>query len=109
MSATFKCPHCGMSYPVKPVLIGRTVRCTSCKLAFRLREDGIADKVEAEVPPAPPKAPPPLPVVRPPPPPPPPPTTHPETPAPHTRTDTVRAKGRELNRQQEEARRSLAA
>jgi hypothetical protein len=46
MSATFACPHCGATYPRKPVLVGRTVRCTTCKNAFRLREDGIADKVE---------------------------------------------------------------
>jgi hypothetical protein len=46
MSATFVCPHCGASYPRKPVLVGRPVRCTTCKNAFRLREDGIADKVE---------------------------------------------------------------
>ena len=45
-AATFDCPHCGAKYPVKPVLIGKTVRCTSCKNAFRLRGDGIADKVE---------------------------------------------------------------
>ena len=45
-AATFDCPHCGAKYPLKPVLIGKTVRCTSCKNAFRLREDGLADKVE---------------------------------------------------------------
>lgn len=50
MSATFACPHCGASYPRKPVLVGRAVRCTTCKNAFRLREDGIADKVEMEAP-----------------------------------------------------------
>lgn len=50
MSATFACPHCGASYPRKPVLVGRAVRCTTCKNAFRLREDGIADKVELEAP-----------------------------------------------------------
>ncbi len=44
-AATFDCPHCGAKYPLKPVLIGKTVRCTACKNAFRLREDGIADKV----------------------------------------------------------------
>lgn len=55
MSATFACPHCGASYPRKPVLVGRAVRCTTCKNAFRLREDGIADKVEMDpVPAAPP-------------------------------------------------------
>lgn len=50
MSATFACPHCGASYPRKPVLVGRAVRCTTCKNAFRLREDGIADKVEMDAP-----------------------------------------------------------
>ncbi len=52
MSATFGCPHCGASYPRKPVLVGRAVRCTTCKNAFRLREDGIADKVEMDPAPA---------------------------------------------------------
>jgi hypothetical protein len=46
MSATFACPHCGATYPRKPVLVGRPVRCTTCKNAFKLREDGIADKIE---------------------------------------------------------------
>jgi len=46
MSVTFVCPHCGASYPRKPVLVGRAVRCTSCRNAFRLREDGIADAIE---------------------------------------------------------------
>ena len=50
MSATFACPYCGASYPRKPVLVGRAVRCTTCKNAFRLREDGIADKVEMDAP-----------------------------------------------------------
>jgi len=45
-AATFDCPHCGAKYPVKPVLVGKTVRCTTCKNAFRLRADGIADKIE---------------------------------------------------------------
>ena len=45
MSATFACPHCGASYPIKPVLVGRAVRCTTCKKPFQLRADGIADKV----------------------------------------------------------------
>ena len=48
-AATFDCPHCSAKYPVKPVLVGKTVRCTSCKQAFRLRDDGIADKVEMAV------------------------------------------------------------
>ena len=43
---TFLCPHCGAQYPVKPVLVGKVVRCTTCKNPFRLRPDGVADKVE---------------------------------------------------------------
>ena len=46
MTVTFVCPYCAASYPRKPVLVGRAVRCTTCKNAFRLREDGIADKIE---------------------------------------------------------------
>jgi len=46
MSGTFPCPHCGAQYPRKPVLVGKTVRCTSCKNAFILRDNGIADKVQ---------------------------------------------------------------
>jgi hypothetical protein len=46
MSGTFACPHCGAQYPIKPVLVGRAVRCTTCKNPFRLRADGVADKVE---------------------------------------------------------------
>lgn len=48
MSGTFACPHCAAQYPIKPVLVGRAVRCTTCKKPFRLREDGIADKVEEQ-------------------------------------------------------------
>jgi len=50
MPATFLCPHCSASYPVKPVLVGRAVRCTTCRSAFRLRADGVADKVVDEAP-----------------------------------------------------------
>ena len=46
---TFGCPHCGAQYPVKPVLVGKVVRCTSCKNPFRLRPDGVADKVDAAI------------------------------------------------------------
>lgn len=46
---TFGCPHCAAQYPIKPVLVGKVVRCTSCKNPFRLRPDGFADKVEAPV------------------------------------------------------------
>lgn len=48
MSGTFACPHCGAQYPIKPVLVGRAVRCTTCKQPFRLRPDGVADKVVEE-------------------------------------------------------------
>lgn len=67
MSATFACPHCGATYPRKPVLVGRAVRCTTCKNAFSLREDGIADKIEMPAPaaaPAPAAPPKPEPVVQ---------------------------------------------
>lgn len=50
MSGTFTCPHCNASYPRKPVLVGRVVRCTTCKNAFRLREDGIAEAVASPAP-----------------------------------------------------------
>ncbi len=55
MSATFVCPHCGATYPRKPVLVGRAVRCTTCKNAFSLCENGIADKIEMPAPAAPPQ------------------------------------------------------
>ena len=45
MSQTFSCPHCGAKYPVKAALIGRNVRCTSCKKAFQLQENGVAIKI----------------------------------------------------------------
>lgn len=86
LPATFPCPWCGMSYPAKPVLVGKAVRCKGCRNAFVLQPEGHAIKVEdppaapapAAAPPAPqaaapvPVAPPPVPV-RPPPPTPPPP------------------------------------
>lgn len=54
VSATFACPHCAASYPLRPVLVGKVVRCSSCKKPFQLRPDGIADKVpEAEPRPVP--------------------------------------------------------
>jgi hypothetical protein len=62
MSATtFPCPHCGATYPLKPVLIGKVVRCTTCKQPFQLGPDGVAVKVvsatPAPVPPTPAPAP----------------------------------------------------
>ena len=47
MSATFCCPHCDKSYPKAPSLIGRKVRCSSCKNIFQLHGDGTAIKVLA--------------------------------------------------------------
>lgn len=47
MGDSFTCPHCEARYPIKPVLIGRTVRCSACKNPFRLREDGVAEAVMA--------------------------------------------------------------
>ena len=46
-AATFACPHCGQQYPLKPVLVGKIVRCTACKQAFRLRSDGTAEKLDS--------------------------------------------------------------
>lgn len=47
---TFTCPHCATPYPVKPVLIGRVVRCTGCRQPFCLQADGTARKAdEAEL------------------------------------------------------------
>lgn len=45
MADTFLCPHCGAVYPRKPALVGRNVRCTSCKQAFQLQENGSAIKI----------------------------------------------------------------
>jgi hypothetical protein len=62
MSGTFPCPWCGTSYPMRPVLVGRTVRCTTCRNAFALRADGQADRIgAAEATAAPALATPPLP------------------------------------------------
>lgn len=56
-AATFPCPWCGMSYPLKPVLIGKPVRCKGCRNAFVLQPEGIARKVEDPPPAAPAPAP----------------------------------------------------
>lgn len=61
LPATFPCPWCGMSYPAKPVLIGKPVRCKGCRNAFVLQPDGVAAKVEDQAPAPPPPAPPPPP------------------------------------------------
>lgn len=39
-SAAFLCPHCGMTYPLVPALIGRPVRCRQCKNAFQVDPQG---------------------------------------------------------------------
>ena len=44
MADMFHCPHCDAAYPIKPVLVDRPVRCTTCKNVFILRENGKADK-----------------------------------------------------------------
>lgn len=48
-----------MTYPAKPVLIGKVVRCKECKNAFSLQADGVAIKSLAEVTVPTPEAPPP--------------------------------------------------
>lgn len=48
---TFPCPWCGMTYPAKPVLVGKNVRCKGCRNAFTLQADGIATKNAPEAPP----------------------------------------------------------
>jgi hypothetical protein len=106
MAATFVCPHCGYSYPMKPVLVGRAVRCTGCKQAFQLRADGIADKVAPPVeapaaakPAAPAPSPPAAPSV---------PTPKPAA-RPADAGDKVAAsRAAKLTRQQEDARRAMA-
>lgn len=123
MPATFTCPHCGASYPVKPVLVGKPVRCTSCRQAFILGADGIALPVPppagagagASSPPPPRSAPPPAPAadrpaaaapvetarapaaV----------ATAPAPAAPPSASDRLAARGR-LTQQQQEARRQMA-
>ena len=110
MATTFPCPHCGQTYPVKPVLIGKVVRCTGCKNAFRLREDGVADAVtlaaEAPAPTAAVAAAPPVPA-----------SPAPESPRPSTesirsparRLAADEAKAREIKARMEEARKAMAA
>ncbi len=46
---TFPCPWCGMSYPAKPVLVGKAVRCKGCRNGFVLQADGAAARIQ-EVP-----------------------------------------------------------
>lgn len=38
------CPHCSARLDVRPVLVGRTIRCTRCEQSFRI--DGAGPKVE---------------------------------------------------------------
>ena len=46
MAQTFACPHCDASYRALPTLVGRKVRCSSCKNVFQLQHTGVAIKVE---------------------------------------------------------------
>ena len=46
MAKTFACPHCEASYRALPTLVGRKVRCSSCRNVFQLQHTGIAIKVE---------------------------------------------------------------
>lgn len=43
---TFPCPWCGMSYPGRPVLVGKAVRCKGCRNGFVLQADGVATKIQ---------------------------------------------------------------
>lgn len=43
---TFPCPWCGMSYPARPVLVGKAVRCKGCRNGFVLQADGVATKIQ---------------------------------------------------------------
>lgn len=52
---TFPCPWCGMSYPARPVLVGKAVRCKGCRNGFVLQADGVATKIQ-EPPPTQPAA-----------------------------------------------------
>lgn len=55
---TFPCPWCGMTYPVRPVLVGKAVRCKGCGNPFMLAADGTASRVQSAAPaPAPAPAP----------------------------------------------------
>jgi hypothetical protein len=57
MAQTFPCPHCGAVYPLRPVLVGKTVRCTTCRQPFLLGEDHVARPVEDTPAPPPPTTP----------------------------------------------------
>lgn len=89
MAAEFPCPHCGARYPVKPVLVGRPVRCTECKEVFKLREDGTAEAVGSPARVQPPAT--------------------PRSSAPTATTEDPAARTRRLGRKHEELRRSMAA
>jgi hypothetical protein len=43
---TFPCPWCGMSYPARPVLVGKSVRCKGCLNGFVLQPEGMAHKIQ---------------------------------------------------------------
>ncbi len=42
---SFSCPHCVANYPFKAALVGKAIRCKSCQGVFRLRPDGLAERV----------------------------------------------------------------
>ncbi|MBA3685688.1 MAG: hypothetical protein H0W72_10685 [Planctomycetes bacterium] len=42
MTGSFACPTCGANYPLKPMLIGRPLRCTACPATFVVAADGRA-------------------------------------------------------------------
>lgn len=46
MAQTFDCPHCSANYRALPTLVGRKVRCSSCKNVFQLQHTGVAIKVD---------------------------------------------------------------
>lgn len=42
---SFSCPHCAVNYPFKAALVGKAIRCKACQGVFRLRSDGLAERV----------------------------------------------------------------
>ena len=50
---TFPCPWCGMSYPARPVLVGKAVRCKGCRNGFVLQADGVATRIQEPPSPSP--------------------------------------------------------
>lgn len=50
--ASFACPWCGASFPFKPEVVGKPVRCPKCKNALVVQADGTARKLQAAAAPA---------------------------------------------------------